>query len=51
MAQRNFEWKKSGKYSLKEQTELGNLIKKYKEEYDSLAEENKDKVNYVRPLR
>ena len=51
MAQRNFEWKKSGKYSLKEQTELWNLIKKYKEEYDSLAEENKDKVNYVRPLR
>ena len=51
MTQRNFERKKSGKYSLKEQTELGNLIKKYKEEYDSLAEENKNKVNYVRRLR
>ena len=51
MAQRNFERNKSGKYSLKERTELGNLIKKYKEQYDSLVEENKDKVNYDRQLR
>ena len=51
MAQRNFERNKSGKYGLKERTELENLIKKYKEEYDSLVEENKDKVNYDRRLR
>ena len=42
MAQRNFERNKSGKYSLKERAEPGNLIKKYKEEYDSLVEENKE---------
>ena len=41
MAQRNFERNKSGKYSLKERAEPGNLIKKYKE-YDSLVEENKE---------
>ena len=42
MAQRNFERNKSGMYSLKERAEPGNLIKKYKEEYDSLVEENKE---------
>ena len=45
MAKRNFERNKSGKYTLKERTELRNHIKKYKEEYNSLVEENKDKVN------
>ena len=51
MAKRNFERNKSGKYTLKERTELRNHIKKYKEEYNSLVEENKDKVNYDRQLR
>ena len=51
MAQRNFEQNKSRKYSLKERTELGNLIKKYKDKYDSLVEENKDKANYDRQLK
>ena len=49
--QRNFEGNKLEKYNLKERTELGNLIKKYKDKYDSLVEENSDKVNYGRRLR
>ena len=51
MAQRHFERNKSGKYGLNERTELGNLIKKYKDEYDSLVEESKDKANYDRRLK
>ena len=53
MVKRNFERNKPGRYtySLKRQTELGNLIKKYKDKYDSLVQENKDKANYDRELK
>ena len=39
------------KYSLKEKHELGQLIKKYKSEYDDYVTQNQNRINYNDKLR
>ena len=49
--ERKFLRGEKNKYSLKEKQELGELIKKYKTEYDDEVEKNKVKINYNDKLK
>ena len=42
-----FERRQLGKHSLGEKYELGKLCRKYKNKYDNLVEENRDKPSYA----